>query len=565
MDETEIYELDHDLPALSSGEYTIKVTQEITNKQDPYVTEQRFFIAGERFHVRREEVGGIYPPKNGLGNYTKIAPHLVLNRSTLPWERQPQEPNADHAPWLTLLLFTENEIKASGGIKTIPLATLKGGTTLAQEYRWLHPSLDLEPGQADTDLVQVLDVSKANLNNKLPKNQNELKSSARVREVHQGLEKDAKAYLTSKGQIVEGEQYRVVLVSLENRYKEDSFDFQGATTSDRIRLVVLYSWSFTCSSEGKSLSDVVASLDRQRFVVPTNTLKKTGDSFQKALPLIQSGYSPVPHQMRPGGQSLSWYRGPLIPTTPSESDRFIAARSSDTWLRYHQEMGMIDVSYASAWDLGRLLALKNQHFSESLYLWKRAYVRNRHFHDQHSKLDTHHLKLKEASTEVPMPSAVEDFRTRLSNLEEVPFHYLVPQESMLPEQSIRFFQLDKLWVYALMDGALSIGRVASNSSGAERQMMEENLFHYKNPMTGFLIRSEVVSTWPELQIKGFGKNDAELTLIRKEKLGRQVLLCLFDGEVDQVDLYLDHSQMHFEWVNDQPVQLSGEGVRLSSS
>lgn len=563
-EETEIYELENDLPTLNSGKYTIKVTQN-TNQGIDYATEQFFFIAGERFHIQREEIGGVYPPKNGLGDYSKVAPHLVLNRSTLPWERQPQESNTDHAPWLSLLLFTESEIKATGGIQTIPLATLKVGTTGSDDDRRIHPAFDLEPGQVDTDLVQVLNVTKADIEEKLPKDLDEIKSCVRVNEVHNDQEKVTKAYLTAKGQITQEEQYRVVLVSLENRYKANAFDFQGATATDRIRLVVLYAWSFTCSHEGRGFADVIQGLSMDSFSCPVPvTAEASSTAMSAAQPMLMSGYSPVPHQMRRGGQSVSWYRGPLIPTSPAETDRFTAARSSDIWLKYHEQMGMIDVSYAAAWDLGRLLSLRNQSFSDNLYQWKREFIRNKHFHDQHGKFDTHHLKTSADTGEIPMPEVIKDFLERLSKLEEIPFHYLMPQESMLPEESIRFFQLDFLWVYALMDGALSLGRVTSKSNGTEHQMLAQNQFQYEQPMTGFLLRSEAVSNWPDFKIMGFGRNDVDLTLIKRKKPGKQVLLCLFDGELEKVDLFLDHSQMHFEWRGGRPVRVSGERVRCTT-
>ena len=46
--------------------------------------------------------------------------------------------------------------------------------------------------------------------------------------------------------------------------------------------------------------------------------------------------------------------------------------------------------------------------------------------------------------------------TRLRLLEAVPFQYLVPTEDMLPTETIRFFHIDRNWVDALIDGAISV-------------------------------------------------------------------------------------------------------------
>ena len=47
--------------------------------------------------------------------------------------------------------------------------------------------------------------------------------------------------------------------------------------------------------------------------------------------------------------------------------------------------------------------------------------------------------------------------TRLRLLEGVPFSYIVSSEEMLPNESIRFFHMDRNWLDALVDGALSTG------------------------------------------------------------------------------------------------------------
>lgn len=53
---------------------------------------------------------------------------------------------------------------------------------------------------------------------------------------------------------------------------------------------------------------------------------------------------------------------------------------------------------------------------------------------------------------------------RLRKLEGVPFRYIVPSEEMLPNNSIRFFHLDRNWLDAMVDGALSTGVMDSRGS-----------------------------------------------------------------------------------------------------
>ncbi len=56
---------------------------------------------------------------------------------------------------------------------------------------------------------------------------------------------------------------------------------------------------------------------------------------------------------------------------------------------------------------------------------------------------------------------------RLRTLEGVPFPYIVPHEEMLPNDSIRFFHIDRNWIDAMIDGALSTGVLDSRGALAD--------------------------------------------------------------------------------------------------
>jgi len=56
---------------------------------------------------------------------------------------------------------------------------------------------------------------------------------------------------------------------------------------------------------------------------------------------------------------------------------------------------------------------------------------------------------------------------RLRTLEGIPFPYIVPHEEMLPNDSIRFFHIDRNWIDAMIDGALSTGVLDSRGALAD--------------------------------------------------------------------------------------------------
>lgn len=158
------------------------------------------------------------------------------------------------------------------------------------------------------------------------------------------------------------------------------------------------------------------------------------------------------------------------------------------------------------------------------------------------------------------PLAIRDWLARLRLLEGVPFNNLVADSDLLPLESIRFFYLDRAWTDALVQGALSVGTVNSSDRAqlealypSIRKEIDEQERQVRLPgsearqlgdagqITGFLLRSQVVSGWPGLQVRAYRRevgNDEEIIpesnsdrikLLRIERLAPAVLLVLFDG------------------------------------
>lgn len=153
------------------------------------------------------------------------------------------------------------------------------------------------------------------------------------------------------------------------------------------------------------------------------------------------------------------------------------------------------------------------------------------------------------SIDVELPETVLTWLEQLRLLKNVPFNYLVPDEQMLPKESIYFFWLDWFWIESLVDGAFSIGRVQESDATWDN---DNNPLKNKDKIiTGFLLRSEVVAGWPDLQIEGFNNvkdkhDDADkLKLLRGDRLSTDVMICLFDGIIQQVDISLKTEGLHF--------------------
>jgi hypothetical protein len=174
--------------------------------------------------------------------------------------------------------------------------------------------------------------------------------------------------------------------------------------------------------------------------------------------------------------------------------------------------------------------------------------------------------------EASMPPYMESFLAHLRLLIGVPFDYMVPDSRLLPDESIRFFYIDRSWTDRLVDGAIAVGKIGTREQ-AHHQAQAPNLQSQLDQtertirntqtgkqlstnsgpagiITGFLLRSAAVTGWPSMDVRAFSQivppspgnvddpgeaawaaNAAavQLPTLRLELLSPSVLLALFDG------------------------------------
>ncbi len=185
-----------------------------------------------------------------------------------------------------------------------------------------------------------------------------------------------------------GKRHHAFLVSFEgwqDRLQEDWQPGEG----QQVRLAVLGTWAFTCagSNDFKAHMDLLnfdrdkppAPDDRQQL--PDSWLHLPYDPYKDESlepknivnAAFARGYTAYNHIMRQGEKTVSWYRGPLVPLNydkPAQVQELVSC--ADELLRYDPRIGVFDVTYAAAWQLGRLLALQNQSFALALNRARKA-------------------------------------------------------------------------------------------------------------------------------------------------------------------------------------------------
>jgi hypothetical protein len=548
-------------------------------KSDSYKSEVVFSVDAPRFTLNPADIHSVYPPANETGRFDNALPHVVFTRRTLPWERtldgNPPQLGKPFLPWMGLLLFQEDELQSKSSANEVKEIEVKSLPILSDsEDSLLHSRVKdvLAPdvGQHGPNNTQdkpvwspsweqeekyryegksclTIDLPADLFKTVAPRDQ-DLLYLAHVRQVDTG-DKEVLG-INDRGwfSLIMGnrapqpnKRHRAFLVSLEG-FQDRLTERWSPATGQKVRLAVLGAWAFICegASDFKTRMHHLNGVKSEIEDLPESGLRLRFDDFVKDiyennganndnLPLTAGdandivnaayarGYTAFDYFMRQGEQTVSWYRGPLVPVNyakPRQIQKPVSC--TDELLRYDPETGLFDSTYAAAWQLGRLLALQNQAFALSLDRARRTLRTNAEMLLRQGQLERlrvelglpdratgqpdkklafledsfmeyfcnglgdhlvsgtpsgtgnqpapaqakatiNEVKVEELTKDYEVPDDITSWLGRLVLLYGVPFQYLIPEEEMLPPECIRFFYLDPIWIQCLVQGACSVG------------------------------------------------------------------------------------------------------------
>jgi hypothetical protein len=135
-------------------------------------------------------------------------------------------------------------------------------------------------------------------------------------------------------------------------------------------------------------------------------------------------------------------------------------------------------------------------------------------------------------------------------LSGIPAHYLIPDPSFLPAESLRFFHIDNTWLDCLLDGALSVANHLDRDDDKIRAVIKDTLNTYLKtevvgvapqiPICGFILRCQLVKVMPDLRITvkwevpdAVGHERHEVC--RYTQLDDETILGLFDRPFEELD------------------------------
>ncbi|WP_280316226.1 hypothetical protein [Nocardia abscessus] len=311
-------------------------------------------------------------------------PHITLDAAALPWARLPKGV-AEGTPWVALLLFREGELpddpQAVGEVTVSTVEQLldrragKGEPPDIADDSLLH-------GEAES-VCRSIRVP-ADIFTMIRPTVTELRLLAHLREggppdadhvrgsdPEPDLEDLNAVVVANRFPSATGARHVVHLVSLEGfePYLSDT-----APPEDGLRLVCLHTWAFeTQADNGIGFGNLVAHLAAEPDLLLRVPLPP-GDADGDARHRLEAGATVLPQRLETGERSFGFYRGPLT-AAPARSLPPPAAprlESAGEALIYLEQWGIFDTGYASAFSLGRTLAMADAPFRNRLLEFRKA-------------------------------------------------------------------------------------------------------------------------------------------------------------------------------------------------
>ncbi|KAJ5175210.1 uncharacterized protein N7482_001087 [Penicillium canariense] len=157
-------------------------------------------------------------------------------------------------------------------------------------------------------------------------------------------------------------------------------------------LISLYSWNYRCLPMSSiSFPDTMRAICGQsrKMLQPPSSILQQVASWNAPSPLyaqligqrLKLGYTLVRYRVQTGEETVAFTRGPLVPV-PVDRKSFPVTTNGGQWPPQSNsgadyqildpQLGIMDITYSSAWQLGRTLALADSAFTTALTRYRYA-------------------------------------------------------------------------------------------------------------------------------------------------------------------------------------------------
>lgn len=295
---------------------------------------------------------------------------------------------------------------------------------------------------------------------------------------------------------------------------------------------------------GKTLKGFLHELDIRAF--KTRLVTKS----EAANRLLNIGKVPLEHQLKGGGKMVSWYQGPFVSRKYTFDFKIFNGVSGDDYLPDHadrlllfnEETKMYDMTYASAWQLGRLMIMNDHKVLQELKKWKYDISLNRLVEEQNRT--THLLRLSTDDSVYRLPAVLSDYVAGFLKFENFPLYYLFPHNEISTGESCTYFKIDNSWLLAFLYGIFSTGPKLEKELFRNYVLGNAAIsavFNEETESYGIALQSQIIRNWPHLIIGLDGKFDFKFIT----GINSSLRLYVTDENFDEIQMYLKNENAHF--------------------
>ncbi|WYZ36282.1 hypothetical protein EsH8_XII_000032 [Colletotrichum jinshuiense] len=406
-------------PALEGGDYVVATTQTINSRDNPTIVtkeEQEFTVATPRFSIAPGAIKSVYPP-SGYPVAVETLPHIVFSDPYLPWERlatSARQTATHRVPWLALLAFSEDELTLTSGDRTgdtslfkdVPsdkpweqnadLSVTVPTSSASKLAGCLTPISSADVSEVDGDKVSTIFV-RPSLFNELFRDTAASSGGgsqqrpdvsrygylAHVRRIdttgmaESGGTEDAHFSLVLShrvGAIPSDGQAATVHVHLVSIEGIEAMVWPVSSSTRYVALASLHSWSYMSGRDGvfdvkKTMRRLAETLGPLRPPLPAQETLRVDPARQAIIDRLRDGYTPVAYRLQTGERTTALYRGVLTPTLvphPISPGWSLMSESGMDMQILDKKLGILDITYSTAWQLGKSTAMADISFCRSL-------------------------------------------------------------------------------------------------------------------------------------------------------------------------------------------------------
>lgn len=353
---------DYVRPAIEEGRYTITGRQDVTKPaSETFQVQKEICIAANTRALAGQDVFSVYPPPEQQGDFAGTLPFLVLNDQVYPWIRRWRDDiDGRPVPWLALIVVSENEGAVETDVENAKLPDLK-------ERGVFFPLKEGEVTSCrDDDNIHILTMPKQTYRDVMPAAE-DLQWLTHAKFVDLSSTEDAIAKQDGWFSTVIANRFVPSLEGCSLKSTVHLVPVDGYLNGnipedcDRVRLISLYHWNiYSEKTQEQSFTALMEGIGRNSRVVKDQSLK--------------------PHYLRTGEKTYSRYHSPLLPYHMERYDNLggEGRYTADGRLIYDAQNGILDISYAAAFNLGRMISLSRRTEAEKIARWRRERAMGEH-------------------------------------------------------------------------------------------------------------------------------------------------------------------------------------------